>query len=241
MEGAPRSAAVLANIQADRCVPDEAQRLFFASLEGRRFASAEEAWEAACKTVASCSSDLTLTGNVVTAPGFRTLLRMMDIYALAFCVEATMKRSGHTLATLEGLSPEEREEAINDILSSSPHFPVALGNPFGIVWATDAAEVNALLGTAPLEVYDRLGLDPLRPDEIRIICTYERSDVSGELHVPRCLDAIKLPYFVVTMDCSAATGMTKPVNAHGSGGFREIVHWRTVLPKAHFRVVRNVA
>ena len=230
------TAAILANVKADRCLPGTVESLFFAEIETRLAtwiwpASPEPAVQSAAaralgEVVArDLSEDLTCQGPLLSDGSFAELTRVRSAsdyhkYLPAADRELFLESIARTESEFSAATADELRAWIEPHLSGYTG-ELTLAHPRGVAWVTDVVAVGLPL-PAYASLIDRLGLSHLFGDRAGIAFRYPRA-VAPPLHLPRSLDAVGHPPFAIEEQCDASSGRTKPLSV-GLPGLPEAVH-----------------
>jgi hypothetical protein len=218
MESGEQQRRVLANIERDPCLDNEVEAAFFERLATQGPPSSpDEAWGSAQEVVRDAPDRFVCQGREVPANRFVTLLRFQRVSSLGYAIPENVRDArGFRDKEFTVDTPEEDLRSFTDEYNG----PVNLRNPIQVVWVTEFAAIEALLGNLA-EVAGRLGIEVT---DRCVLCVYNRGDTGRTLHVPRALDAVNHPQFRVVEDCSADHGWTLPLNRPPDQGLPEAVH-----------------
>jgi len=230
---------VLANIERDRCVPEEAEDEFFRRLaETGPWESPGDAWKKARDVVWSAGTTFQCTGQPVAGGRMARLMHLKEVWKWDRGLDDMDPKLAATLGTRYGIRadkpdswPDELDDNARRQLCEELQAEYPTGQPEHITWVADDGEMPEPLAGLR-DVLRRCGLQKFEGQTWVLILRYNRVDVPESLHVPRVLDAVDQPRFDVQTDCDAPTGRTKPTEKAdaGAAGYSEAVHRSDSIP-----------
>lgn len=230
MDEHDRTRRVLLNVQRDGCVPDHVEKTFFERLAPQGpFADAWEAWETAQRVINHDEDRFYCSGAEADPDRFLRLVRLVRADQWHYLLEVAEPGAIVELQSQFGLSGAVWADGLTEgqrrMLCAALTRELHIGQPRRIAWVADADEMGPVHHPVR-EIVNRLGLEGWEHGSWALILQYKRGDLADTLHVPRALDGMSSPAFLVQTDCTAASGITQPnaQAAAGAVGFAEAVH-----------------
>lgn len=232
LRGSPAHRHVVETLEGDNCVSAAVCEEFFRYIASNRpYSSPQSAFATAASRIVDSNDPLTCGGSSVPEGDFVRLVRIQRLSDIRFCgprITELLQRAGVADHELESMPIELVMHLVDNYRGS-----VLLGNKFGIVWVTDG---NSCAGVGLGSLAARLGIE-ISPRERYIECAYNRTDCKTSLHVPRAFDALDQAMFLPNSDCSAASGLTRPL-APETTGLPEAVHRASEVNPTTWRLWR---
>lgn len=211
----------LNHLLEDECLPKEVEQQFIEAVAERDCPAApSEALSEVCSAVATSRHSLLCKGPPIPAETFVNLFRFERVSHLRYRAPSLLDDRGLTDADLQSMPEDELLDLVD---GHAGGIDVTLGNALGIVWVTDFSALGSGDRLDPVLLLGRLGLTSISGEEYLISCAYRRTSATEPVAVPRSLDGLAQPLFLMKSDCNAGHGTTQS-QVPGVEGLPEAVH-----------------